>query len=216
MAGGRQRTGLKTGASGPISERTGLHPRRKPAGATRFWSRSPGRALPLFHTATVRVRGEQRRSRPAIPLRGRMAEKAGDRPSPWWRGLSRSTVRSSLIRPPLQSSGIQCGDFGTALLLSTPPTRACSIEHPWPVTSLISRDYLEIAKTYAQAVAEIRSLNGWLLAEGCSAVALMRISLGAYLSGLSGGSFQMHDAVADGADGRFGAVMHLEFGEQRL
>ncbi|HEX7577175.1 MAG TPA: alpha/beta hydrolase family protein [Verrucomicrobiae bacterium] len=51
---------------------------------------------------------------------------------------------------------------------------------------LISRDYLQMAKTWAQAVAEIRSLNGWLLAEGCPAVALVGASLGAYLAGLTG------------------------------
>jgi pimeloyl-ACP methyl ester carboxylesterase len=44
---------------------------------------------------------------------------------------------------------------------------------------LISRDYLQMAKTYAQAVAEIRGLSGWLLAEGCPAVALVGVSLGA-------------------------------------
>jgi pimeloyl-ACP methyl ester carboxylesterase len=53
-------------------------------------------------------------------------------------------------------------------------------------TPLISRDYLQMAKTYAQAVAEIRSLSGWLLAEGCPAVALFGVSLGAYLAGLTG------------------------------
>jgi pimeloyl-ACP methyl ester carboxylesterase len=51
---------------------------------------------------------------------------------------------------------------------------------------VISRDYLQVAKTWAQAVAEIRSLNGWLLAEGCPAVALVGVSLGAYLAGLTG------------------------------
>jgi pimeloyl-ACP methyl ester carboxylesterase len=51
---------------------------------------------------------------------------------------------------------------------------------------LISPDYLQVAKTYAQAVAEIRSLSGWLLAEGCPAVALVGVSLGAYLAGLAG------------------------------
>ncbi len=50
---------------------------------------------------------------------------------------------------------------------------------------LISRDYLQMAKTWAQAVAEIRSLSGWLLAEGCPAVALVGASLGAYLAGLT-------------------------------
>ena len=53
--------------------------------------------------------------------------------------------------------------------------------------SLICRDYLQMAKTYAQAVAEIRSLSGWLLAEGCPAVALMGVSLGAYLAGMTAG-----------------------------
>ncbi len=43
-----------------------------------------------------------------------------------------------------------------------------------------------MAKTYAQAVAEIRSLSGWLLAEGCPGVALVGVSLGAYLAGLTG------------------------------
>jgi len=51
---------------------------------------------------------------------------------------------------------------------------------------LISRDYLQVAKTYAQAIAEIRGLSGWLLAEGCPAVALVGVSLGAYLAGLTG------------------------------
>ena len=57
-------------------------------------------------------------------------------------------------------------------------------------TPLISRDYLQMAKTYAQAVAEIRSLSGWLLAEGCPGVALAGASLGGYLAGLTG----CHDA----------------------
>ena len=51
---------------------------------------------------------------------------------------------------------------------------------------LISPDYLQLAKTYAQAVAEIRSLSGWLLAAGCPTVALTGVSLGAYLAGLTG------------------------------
>jgi hypothetical protein len=50
---------------------------------------------------------------------------------------------------------------------------------------LISPDYLQMAKTWAQAVAEIRSLSGWLLGEGCPAVALAGASLGAYLAGLA-------------------------------
>jgi pimeloyl-ACP methyl ester carboxylesterase len=52
-------------------------------------------------------------------------------------------------------------------------------------SSLISRDYLQMAKTYAQAVAEIRSLSGWVLAEGCPGVVLVGASLGAYLAGMT-------------------------------
>ncbi|MGO8697468.1 MAG: hypothetical protein ACLQVY_07095 [Limisphaerales bacterium] len=37
-----------------------------------------------------------------------------------------------------------------------------------------------------QAVAEIRSLSGWLLEEGCPGVALFGVSLGAYLAELTG------------------------------
>ena len=44
-----------------------------------------GRHFRFPHAATVRVCGKQRRSRPAIPLRGRLAGKAGDRPATWWR-----------------------------------------------------------------------------------------------------------------------------------
>src|SRR3990172_7791839 len=60
MAGGRKLTGFKTGASGPISKRAGLHSRRKPAGATRFYARRLGRALPLSHAAPSSGTGAQR------------------------------------------------------------------------------------------------------------------------------------------------------------
>lgn len=52
-------------------------------------------------------------------------------------------------------------------------------------SALISQDYLQMARTYAQAIAEIRSLIGWLLAEGFPGVALAGISLGAYLAGMT-------------------------------
>jgi len=50
---------------------------------------------------------------------------------------------------------------------------------------LISRDYLQMAMTYAQAIAEIRSLSWWLLAEGCPAVALWGYSRGAADAGMT-------------------------------
>jgi len=50
---------------------------------------------------------------------------------------------------------------------------------------LNSLDCLQLAKTFAQAMAEIRSLSGWLLAGGCPAVALWGVSWGASLAGLT-------------------------------
>lgn len=48
-----------------------------------------------------------------------------------------------------------------------------------------STDYLRMAEAAAQAVAEIRALAGWLLGEGCPAVALWGSSHGAWLAGLT-------------------------------
>ncbi len=46
-------------------------------------------------------------------------------------------------------------------------------------------DHLRVAKAFAQAVAEIRALTGWLLGQGCSSVALFGFSLGGWLAGLA-------------------------------
>jgi pimeloyl-ACP methyl ester carboxylesterase len=48
-----------------------------------------------------------------------------------------------------------------------------------------ARDCLEIAEASSQVVAEIRALTGWLLREGCPAVALWGYSLGARYAGLA-------------------------------
>ncbi len=48
-----------------------------------------------------------------------------------------------------------------------------------------SMDYLGWAEATAQAVAEIRALTGWLLGEGCPAIALWGISMGGWLAGLA-------------------------------
>ena len=45
--------------------------------------------------------------------------------------------------------------------------------------------YLRLAERTAQAVAEIRALTGWLLGEGCPAVALWGSSYGGWLAGLT-------------------------------
>jgi len=57
-------------------------------------------------------------------------------------------------------------------------------------------DSLRLAERTAQAIAEIRALTGWLLKEGCPAVALWGGSYGAWLAGLA----VCHDA-------RFAAVV---------
>ncbi len=46
-------------------------------------------------------------------------------------------------------------------------------------------DHLRVAEAFAQAVAEIRALTGWLLKQGCPSIALFGISLGGWLAGLA-------------------------------
>jgi dienelactone hydrolase len=46
-------------------------------------------------------------------------------------------------------------------------------------------DHLRVAEAFAQAVAEIRALTGWLLNQGCPSVALFGVSLGGWLAGLA-------------------------------
>lgn len=50
---------------------------------------------------------------------------------------------------------------------------------------LTERSYLRLAHSFAQAVAEIRALTGWFLAEGCPTVMLWGISLGGWYAGLT-------------------------------
>jgi pimeloyl-ACP methyl ester carboxylesterase len=62
---------------------------------------------------------------------------------------------------------------------------------PRPFTTLNWPDYLQMAQIeYAQAIAEIRALIGWLLAEGCPAVTVWGNSYGGALAGLTA----CHDA----------------------
>ena len=46
-------------------------------------------------------------------------------------------------------------------------------------------DHLRVAEAFGQGVAEIRSLTGWLLNQGCPSIALFGISLGGWLAGLT-------------------------------
>jgi acetyl esterase/lipase len=57
--------------------------------------------------------------------------------------------------------------------------------HPRPTGPLPMQDMLRMAEAVAQAIAEIRALTGWFLAEGCPAVALWGTSMGAWLAGLT-------------------------------
>jgi len=52
-------------------------------------------------------------------------------------------------------------------------------------SNFLCPDFLRTAEGAAQAIAEIRALTGWLLKEGCPAVALWGVSLGAWLAGLA-------------------------------
>lgn len=48
-----------------------------------------------------------------------------------------------------------------------------------------TRNCLQLAEATTQAIAEIRALTGWLLKEGCPAVALWGISMGAWHAGIA-------------------------------
>jgi pimeloyl-ACP methyl ester carboxylesterase len=56
---------------------------------------------------------------------------------------------------------------------------------PRNLRALSRPDYLRLAESTAQAVAEIRALTGWLLAQGCPTVALWGSSYGGWLAGLT-------------------------------
>lgn len=56
-------------------------------------------------------------------------------------------------------------------------------------------DHLRVAQAFAQAVAEIRALTGWLLAQGCPSVALFGYSLGGWLAGLAATRDRRLDAI---------------------
>ena len=51
--------------------------------------------------------------------------------------------------------------------------------------ALGNSDWLQFAKATSQAIAEIRALTGWLLAQGCPAVALWGYSMGAWYAGMT-------------------------------
>jgi hypothetical protein len=57
--------------------------------------------------------------------------------------------------------------------------------HPRQPGAVSHVDYLRMAEAVAQAVAEIRALTGWLLGEGCPAVALWGLSMGGWLVGMT-------------------------------
>jgi len=71
--------------------------------------------------------------------------------------------------------------------------------------------YLRMAESVAQAVAEIRALIGWLLGEGCPAVALWGLSRGGWLAGMT----ICHDArLAAAVLAASGVRLTLTYAEQ--
>lgn len=84
--------------------------------------------------------------------------------------------RFPLIARPCNRAG-----FNAATLVAP----YCFQRRPRQPGALRETDYLRTAKTFAQAVAEIRALTGWLLEEGCPAVALWGFSYGGWLAGLA-------------------------------
>ena len=72
-------------------------------------------------------------------------------------------------------------------VIADPPLKLVLIENPAArgegVTGALN--HLGVAQAFAQAVAEIRALTGWLLGQGCPSVALSGISLGGWFAGLA-------------------------------
>jgi len=66
---------------------------------------------------------------------------------------------------------------------------AATLELPYHFQRRVRRieafDHLRTAEAFAQAVAEIRALTGWLLGQGCPSVALFGVSLGGWFAGLA-------------------------------
>jgi len=81
-------------------------------------------------------------------------------------------------RFPWMVPAIHCAGFNAATLVA-----------PYHFQRRVRRiekwHHLRGAKTFAQGVAEIRALTGWLLAQGCPGVALYGISLGGWYAGLA-------------------------------
>jgi pimeloyl-ACP methyl ester carboxylesterase len=66
---------------------------------------------------------------------------------------------------------------------------AATLELPYHFQRRVRRpeafDHLRTAEAFAQAVAEIRALTGWVLGQGCPSVALFGVSLGGWFAGLA-------------------------------
>ncbi len=66
---------------------------------------------------------------------------------------------------------------------------AATLQAPYHFQRRVGRieafNHLRVAEAFAQAVAEIRALTGWLLDEGCPSVSLFGFSLGGWLAGLA-------------------------------
>ena len=85
---------------------------------------------------------------------------------------------------------------------------AVTVELPYHFQRRVRRieafDHMMTAEAFAQAVAEIRSLTGWLQGQGCPSVALFGISLGGWFA-----------ALAATRDSRFKAIVMVVPGVRR-
>jgi acetyl esterase/lipase len=85
---------------------------------------------------------------------------------------------------------------------------------PFPVSRVVqSRSHQQTAAAMAQGIADVRALIGWLLGEGCPAVALWGISLGGWLAAMTISRDTRPAAVVLTAPG---VLFDFSFGETAL
>jgi dienelactone hydrolase len=92
-----------------------------------------------------------------------------------------NSVLSHRLRFPLIARRCNQAGFNAATLVAPYHFQ----RRPRQPGALSGPDYLRLAERTAQAIAEIRALTGWLLGEGCPAIALWGGSYGGWLAGLT-------------------------------
>ena len=101
-----------------------------------------------------------------------------------WNDIIDHRCRFPVIAGQINRQGINAATLETPYHFQRRPRQLGS----W--SNFLCPDILRTTRATAQAVAEIRAFAGWLREQGCPAVGLWGISLGAWLAGLAG----CHDA----------------------